>query len=112
MNAEALKGHLESILLATLEQGPLHGYAVMETVRARSGEQIDLPSGTIYPALHRLELAGLVMSSWSAVGGRRRRTYQLTEAGRRQLRSERRTWQQFTSVVSGLLGGVPAEAPS
>jgi PadR family transcriptional regulator PadR len=112
MNAEALKGHLESILLATLEPGPLHGYAVMDSLRVRSGDRLDLPSGTVYPALHRLEQSGLVKSSWSTVGGRRRRTYALTDAGRRRLRDERLTWEQFTAVVSSLLGRAPAEAPS
>lgn len=112
MNAEALKGHLDSILLAMLEPGPLHGYAVMDSLRARSGEQLALESGTVYPALHRLEQSGLVKSSWSTVAGRRRRTYALTDAGRRRLGDERRSWLQFTAVVSGLLGAAPAGAPS
>ena len=110
MNAEALKGHLDSLLLAALEPGPLHGYAVIQSLRSRSGEELDLPSGTVYPALHRLELAGLVKSSWSTVDGRRRRTYQLTPAGRRRLGQDRQTWHQFTVVVSALLGDSAAEA--
>ena len=58
MRAETLKGHLDGIMLAVLEPGPLHGYAVMEALRARSGGQVDLPTGTVYPALHRLERSG------------------------------------------------------
>ena len=80
MRPETLKGHLDGILLAVLEPGPCHGYAIMEALRVRSGGQVDLPTGTVYPALHRLE-RGLVKGSWSAAGGRRRRVYQLTRAG-------------------------------
>jgi PadR family transcriptional regulator PadR len=107
MKAEVLKGHLDALLLATLEPGPRHGYAIMETLRTGSGGRIDLPTGTVYPALHRLERAGLIASSWSQVGGRRRRTYQLTPAGRRTLGAERTAWQEFTNAVSALLR--PAE---
>ena len=69
------------LLLAALEDGPRHGYAVKEALREGSGGRFDLPTGTIYPALHRLESAGLIAGSWSTVDGRRRRTYRLT-AGR------------------------------
>jgi PadR family transcriptional regulator, regulatory protein PadR len=103
MKAEVLKGHLDALLLATLEPSPRHGYAIKETLRTSSGGRIDLPTGTIYPALHRLENAGLIASSWSVVGGRRRRTYKLTPAGRRTLRAERTAWQEFTGAVSALL---------
>ena len=81
MRAETLKGHLDGILLAVLEPEPRHGYAIMEALRVRSGGQVNLPTGTVYPALHRLERAGLVRATWSAAGGRRRRVYQLTPAG-------------------------------
>src|SRR5258706_12388472 len=79
--AQALKGHLDVLLLAALEDGPQHGYAVKEALRERSGGRFDLPTGTIYPALHRLEDAGLIASPWSVVDGRRRRTYRRTTAG-------------------------------
>jgi len=62
MRAETLKGHLDGILLAVLEPEPRHGYAIMEALRVRSGGQVDLPTGTVYPALHRLERAGLVQA--------------------------------------------------
>jgi DNA-binding PadR family transcriptional regulator len=110
MRAEAVKGHLDSILLASLEAKPLHGYAIMEAVRAGSRASFDLPTGTVYPALHRLERAGLVRSKWSTVSGRRRRTYELTERGRRRLGEERQSWKQFSKAVSSLLGGAPAAA--
>jgi DNA-binding PadR family transcriptional regulator len=110
MRAEAVKGHLDSILLASLEAKPLHGYAIMEAVRAGSRASFDLPTGTVYPALHRLERAGLVRSKWSTVSGRRRRTYELTERGRRRLGEERQSWKLFSKAVSTLLSGAPAGA--
>jgi len=112
MRAEALKGHLDGILLAVLEPGPGHGYAIMEALRVRSGGQVDLPTGTVSPALHRLERAGLVQASWSEAGGRRRRVYELTPAGRRALDTERTTWQDFSAAVSALLHPAPAAVTS
>jgi len=107
MRAETLKGHLDGMLLAALEAGPRHGYAIMEALRAVSGGQFDLPTGTIYPALRRLERAGLVAGTWSAAAGRRRRVYELTPAGRRTLEAERGTWREFSAAVTALLEPAP-----
>ena len=107
MRAEVLKGHLDGLLLSVLEPGPAHGYAVIEVLRARSGGAFDLPTGTIYPALHRLERAGLIRGSWSAGPGRRRRIYELTDAGTKALREQRVSWWQFAGAVSTVLGGGP-----
>jgi PadR family transcriptional regulator PadR len=112
MSAESLKGHLDGMLLAVLEDGPRHGYAVMEVLRAGSGGRFDLPTGTIYPALHRLERAGLVQTSWTEAGGRRRRMYELTPAGRRALNTERGSWREFSAAVTALLDPVPRPATS
>jgi DNA-binding PadR family transcriptional regulator len=109
MRAETLKGHLDGLLLASLEAGPRHGYAIMEALRAGSGGQFDLPTGTIYPALRRLERAGLVRGTWDEAGGRRRRVYELTAAGRRALATERGTWRDFAAAVTALLE--PATRP-
>jgi PadR family transcriptional regulator PadR len=70
MRAEDLKGHLDALLLAALEDGPRHGYAVMEALREATSGRLNLPTGTIYPALHRLKDAGLIAGSWSVVAGR------------------------------------------
>lgn len=100
-----LKGHLDLIVLAALAEGPAHGYAVIEAIRARSGEAFDLPEGTIYPALHRLEHAGLLSSRWTtAESGRRRRVYALTREGRRALADRRAVWERFSNAIGGLLG--------
>ena len=101
--AQALKGHLDTLLLASLEAGPRHGYAVRESLRSASGAQFDLPTGTIYPALRRLEAAGLVRGTWSDAAGRRRRIYELTPAGRRRLAGDRAAWRDFASAVSAIL---------
>jgi DNA-binding PadR family transcriptional regulator len=112
MKPETLKGHLEGMLLASLEAGPRHGYAIMESIRAGSNGQLDLPTGTIYPALHRLERAGLVEATWSEAGGRRRRSYQLTPAGVRALADQRGIWREFSATVTRLLEPAPDPALS
>jgi PadR family transcriptional regulator, regulatory protein PadR len=113
MKAEALKGHLDAMLLATLETGPRHGYAIIDALRLATAGRIDLPTGTVYPALHRLERAGLLTSSWSTDQGRPRRTYRLTAAGRRALGTERSAWQEFATAVSAVLQpGQPSPHPA
>jgi len=105
MRAETLKGHLDGLLLAVLEAGPAHGYAVIERLRHASGGAFDLPTGTVYPALHRLEGLGLIASTWSDGHGRRRRTYQLTGSGHRALLEQRTTWEAFAGAVGAVMSG-------
>ena len=114
VKADALRGHLDALLLATLDGRQLHGYAIIEALQQRSGGALDLPTGTVYPALRRLERAEFVSSAWSTVGGRQRRTYRLTQAGVEELRSERRAWREFTSAIEGVLEGkiIPTQAPT
>ncbi len=104
MSAEALKGHLDGLLLAVLAGGAAHGYGVIAELRERSGGQFDLPEGTVYPALHRLEKAGLLSSSWSTAAPRRRRIYAITPAGVGSLGERRAAWRGFTSAVDAVLG--------
>ena len=103
MFREALKGHLDLLLLAVLEKGPAHGYALIESLRARSGGTFDLPEGTVYPALHRLEKDGLISSTWSEDSGRRRRVYQLTPRGIEALSRRRAEWGQFSRAIDTTL---------
>ena len=104
MRPELLKGHLDALLLAVLEDGPRHGYAIIEALQVRSGGALDLPTGTVYPALHRLERAGLIESDWQTVGGRRRRAYHLTASGHAALGQQRAIWDQFSTAVTAVLG--------
>lgn len=106
MEGEMLKGHLDMIVLAALSAGPAHGYAVIEEIKRRSAGAFELPEGTIYPALHRLEHAGLLASRWVTTdSGRRRRVYALTRRGQRALAEQRAIWEQFSDAVGGLLKG-------
>jgi PadR family transcriptional regulator PadR len=100
MRGEALKGHLDLLLLAVLDRGAAHGYAVVERLREQSGGAFDLPEGTIYPALHRLEADGLLASRWSEHDGRRRRTYHLTARGRTAFARRREDWRHFIRSVA------------
>src|SRR5579863_634716 len=105
MEGEMLKGHLDMIVLAALAGGPAHGYAIIQEIHRRSGGAFDLPEGTIYPALHRLEKNGLLSSSWTiADSGRKRRIYTLTRQGRQALTNHRAVWQRFVAAVGGLFG--------
>ncbi len=108
MKADALRGHLDSLLLATLDGRQLHGYAIIEALQRGSGGAVDLPTGTVYPALRRLERAGYVHSEWSTVAGRQRRTYRLTRSGAQTLAAERRAWREFTAAIEGVLGAEAA----
>jgi DNA-binding PadR family transcriptional regulator len=111
MRAEELKGHLDALLLAALEDGPRHGYAVIESLRQATGGRLDIATGTIYPALRRLEEAGLITGSWSVVAGRKRRDYRLTPAGARALAGKRADWRDFAAMISAALEGTPCPDP-
>ncbi|WP_049575586.1 PadR family transcriptional regulator [Nonomuraea sp. SBT364] len=103
MNPDALRGHMDALLLSVLEREPLHGYAIIEALQERSAGALSVPTGTVYPALRRLERTGSLASEWATVGGRRRRTYRLTDAGRRQLEAERSAWREFAGVIGSVL---------
>ena len=104
MIGEALKGHLDLLLLSILANGPAHGYAIIESLRARSGGVFDLPEGTVYPALHRLEGRGLLKSSWSEDTGRRKRIYRLTPKGQQALNARQDEWLKFSRGVNATVG--------
>jgi PadR family transcriptional regulator PadR len=104
MLGEALKGHLDLLLLSVLSNGPAHGYAIIESLRARSEDVFDLPEGTVYPALHRLEDQGLLKSTWSEDTGRRKRIYQLTPKGQGVLNTRQDEWLKFSKAVNATVG--------
>ncbi|HEX2314691.1 MAG TPA: helix-turn-helix transcriptional regulator [Thermomonospora sp.] len=110
MRADAVRGHMDGLLLAVLERGPLHGYAIIAAVQERSGGALELRTGTIYPALNRLERLGLLSSDWQTVGERRRRHYRLTDAGRRSLATKRTAWREFTTAIGAVLDPAPGQA--
>ena len=100
MIGEALKGHLDLLLLSILANGPAHGYAVIESLRQRSSGKFDLPEGTIYPALHRLEKQELLSSDWTEESGRRKRIYKLTSKGRQALGQRQQEWRSFSEAIN------------
>src|SRR5712691_2817365 len=108
MRAEILKGHLDLLLLAAVQARPAHGYAIIEELRRRSGGTFDLPEGTVYPALHRLERSGLLASRSDTVNGRQRRTYRLSRRGIAALQKQRHEWQGFAGAVTAVLKAAPA----
>jgi PadR family transcriptional regulator, regulatory protein PadR len=103
MKAEALKGHLDVLVLGVLREEPAHGYAVIDALRRRSGGAFDLAEGTVYPVLHRLEAEGLLASAWTVASGRRRRVYRLTRRGRGALAVRAGDWRRFAAAVEAVL---------
>lgn len=86
-------------MLSVLADGPLHGYGVVSELRRRSDGELEMAEGTLYPALHRLEDAGLLASRWDETAPRRRRVYRLTAGGGRALDGRRREWLSFAAAV-------------
>lgn len=103
MRRDALKGHVDLLLLSMLETAPAHGYGLAEALRGRSERVFDLAEGTLYPALYRLERRGLVTSNWGSISGRRRRIYRLTERGRATLQTQREEWRAFVNAVEAVV---------
>lgn len=100
-----LRGHLDLLLLSTLRRlGTAHGYVLITSLRDSSGGAFDLPEGTVYPALHRLERDGLVSSVWQADSPRRRRVYSLTPRGTEVLAAKKLEWQAFSRGMQAVLG--------
>lgn len=103
MKADRMKGNLDALLLAVLQAGAAHGYEVIAELRRRSNGEFDMPEGTVYPSLHRLEREGFLTSEWDVVEGRRRRTYRLTAPGRAALSRERAEWLRFSTGMNAVL---------
>jgi len=102
-----LRGHLDLLLLTTLhDTGPVHGYALIAALRDRSGGAFDLPEGTVYPALHRLERDGLVSSQWETGTPRKRRCYTLTPDGAAALVTKGQQWRDFAEAMQLVVGRV------
>jgi PadR family transcriptional regulator len=101
---ELLQGTLDLIVLQTLRPGPAHGYAISQAINAGSGEAFKVETGSLYPALHRLEKQGWVAAEWGTSDHNQRvKYYQLTAAGRKQLASERSRWAQFVDAMASLM---------
>lgn len=103
---ELLQGTLDLLILQTLQWGPQHGYGISQAMRSRSGEALQVDTGSLYPALHRLERAKWIAADWKISENKQRvRVYRLTAAGKRQLLSERSRWEQISEAIAGILRG-------
>jgi PadR family transcriptional regulator PadR len=108
---ELLQGTLDMLILQTLQWGDQHGYAIANAIRATSGDQLRVETGSLYPALHRLERQGWVKAEWKqSEGGQRAKYYHLTAAGKKQLASERSRWHQLVDAIGGVLNAPQTEA--
>lgn len=105
-SGDLIPGTLDMLILKALESGPLHGYAVAEWIHGRSHDILQVDEGALYPALHRLELRGLLHAEWGASeNNRRAKFYRLTSTGRRHLQSERERWTRLAAAVGFVLAG-------
>ncbi|MGA2264400.1 MAG: PadR family transcriptional regulator [Acidobacteriota bacterium] len=101
---ELLQGTLDLLILQTLQWGPQHGYGVSQAIRANSGEVLCVETGSLYPALHRLERQGWIASDWEVSENKQRtKVYCLTAAGRKQLVSERSRWGQLVEAMTSAM---------
>jgi DNA-binding PadR family transcriptional regulator len=103
LGGDPIRGHVGTMILGALRDGPTHGYGLIVRLRELSDGAFDLKEGTVYPALHRLERDGKLASGWSQETGRKRRVYALTPAGEAALASEREAWVAFARGMSGVL---------
>ena len=104
MRTDLLRGHVDALLLAALDESPGHGYELNQRLIARSGGELGVHEGSLYPALHRLERGGLVESEWSAGEGRKRRVYRLTRSGRSAVAASKEEWRVFSNAMQKVLG--------
>jgi PadR family transcriptional regulator PadR len=104
---EILQGSLDLLILQTLQWGPRHGYGISQAIRANSGELLQVDTGSLYPALHRMEREGWIAADWKVSENNQRvRVYRLTASGKKQLVSERSRWEQISEAIAGVLNPV------
>jgi len=107
---ELLQGTLDLLILQTLQWGPRHGYGLSQSIRTNSGEILTVDTGSLYPALHRLERAKWIAAEWKvSENNQRTRVYRLTAKGKKQLISERSRWAQLSDAIAGVLSPAKIE---
>jgi PadR family transcriptional regulator len=108
---ELLQGTLDLLILQTLQWGPQHGYAISQLIRGHSGEVLQVETGSLYPALHRLARQGWIASEWKLTESHQRaRFYRLTAAGKKQLLSEQARWVRMVRAITNILAHRPQES--
>ena len=107
---ELLQGTLDMLILQTLCWGARHGYGISQAIRSGSSDVLQVETGSLYPALHRLEKQGWIKSEWDqSENNQRAKYYRLTPSGKKQLTSERSRWDQMTTAIAGLMKPVESE---
>lgn len=111
---DLVRGTLSTMLLEVISRRPMYGYEICKTVNARTDGYFNLREGSLYPALHKLEQEGLLKAFWEqANGGRRRKYYEITDAGVKTLADKRREWSDFAAAVERVLATmVPTTTPA
>jgi PadR family transcriptional regulator, regulatory protein PadR len=108
---ELLQGTLDLLILQTLRWGPCHGYGISQAIRANSGEMLQVDTGSLYPALHRLERQKWIRADWKLSDNNQRvKIYRLTPTGKKQLASERSRWEQLQEAIGGILNPAARES--
>jgi PadR family transcriptional regulator, regulatory protein PadR len=108
---ELLQGTLDLLILQTLRWGAQHGYGIALAIRANSGDILQVDTGSLYPALHRLERQKLIAAEWKlSENNQRVRVYRLSAAGKKKLVAERSRWAQLSQAIAGILGSVGEES--
>jgi transcriptional regulator len=108
--ADLLPGTLDMLILKAVSLTPLHGYGVLQRIRQISGDALEIPQGSLYPALYRLEHQGLIAAEWGqSENNRRAKFYTLTAAGRRRLREETAGWNRLASAIAAALNATSEE---
>jgi len=103
-NGELVQGTLEMLILRTLARGAMHGYAIAVAIEARSEDVLRVEEGSLYPALHRMELAGMLSSEWrTSETNRRAKFYKLTAAGRRELAAQYTNWNRLVLAIARVM---------
>jgi len=108
---ELLQGTLDMIILQTLRWGPQHGYAISQAIRAGSGDVLQVETGSLYPALHRLQRRGWLKSEWKQSENKQRtKVYSLTAKGKKQLATEHDRWNRMAIAIGGLMSAKGSKA--
>jgi len=108
--ADLLPGTLDMLILKAVSLKPLHGYGVLLRIGQISGNALEIPQGSLYPALYRLEHQGLIAAEWGqSENNRRAKFYSLTESGRLRLREETEDWNRLAAAIAAALSAVPEE---
>lgn len=111
MGPDLLRGSLDLMVLSVLAQSSTYGYQLQQSLRDASRDLVQVQAGTLYPLLHRLEADGLIRSRWDDTTGRRRKWYELTRAGQKQLATQTRQWDQYVACIQSLLTPIRQTLP-